>query len=133
MDKPRPRPTATSAPFWDALRVGELRLQRCDACGTWIHYPRNRCPRCLSADISWHTVEPRGTVYTFTVAVAPTAPMFAGEAPQLLAVVELTNGVRMTTTLVDVDPSDVHVGLPVVGVFDHGDDGLTLLRFAPAS
>src|SRR5207302_9323865 len=75
MDKPRPRPTATSAPFWDALRVGELRLQRCDACGTWIHYPRNRCPRCLSADISWHTVEPRGTVYTCTVAVAPTAPM----------------------------------------------------------
>ena len=132
MDKPRPRPNETSAPFWDGLRAGELRLQRCDECGAWVHYPRNRCPRCLSASLSWAVVEAVGTVYTFTVAPEPTAPMFADEVQQLLAVVELPNGVRLTTTLFHIAPDEVHVGLPVAGVFDHGDDGITLLRFAPA-
>ena len=51
--------------------------------------------------------------------------------PQLLAVVELTEGVRVSTTLVDVDRDALAVGLPVEPVFDHGDDGLTLLRFRP--
>ena len=70
-------------------------------------------------------------MYTFTVAEQPTAPPFADEVPQLLAVVELTEGVRLSTTLVDVDPDAMAVGLPVEPVFDHGDDGLTLLRFRP--
>jgi uncharacterized OB-fold protein len=87
---------------------------------------------CLSDRISWHPVADRGTVYTFTVARRPTAPAFADEVPQLIAVVELEVGVRITTTLVDVNADDVRIGLPVVGVFDTGDDGITLLRFRPA-
>ena len=70
-------------------------------------------------------------MYTFTVAEQPTAPPFADEVPQLLAVVELTEGVRMSTTLVDVAPRHDRIGLPVAPVFDHGDDGITLLRFRP--
>jgi uncharacterized OB-fold protein len=84
-------------------------------------------------------VSGHGTVLTFTVARQPTARPFADEVPQILAVVELDEGVRMTTTLVDVDPDvdpDVdhgalRVGMPVVPVFDHGPDGVTLLRFRP--
>ena len=70
-------------------------------------------------------------MYTFTVAVQPTAPPFADEVPQLLAVVELTEGVRLSTTLVDVDPAAITIGMAVAPVFDHGDDGITLLRFRP--
>jgi hypothetical protein len=80
----------------------------------------------------WHDVPGRGTVLTFTVAHQPTARPFADESPQLLAVVELDEGVRMTTTLVDVEPGSITVGMPVVPVFDHGADGVTLLRFRPA-
>jgi uncharacterized OB-fold protein len=72
-------------------------------------------------------------VHTFTVARQPTHPAFADELPQLLAVVELEEGVHLTTTLVDVDPAAVQVGMAVVPAFDHGDDGVTLLRFRPAS
>ena len=75
-------------------------------------------------------------MYTFTVAEQPTAPPFADEVPQLLAIVELTEGVRMSTTLVDVDPGAIRIGMPVAPVFDHGDaddhGGITLLRFRPA-
>ena len=132
MPKPRPVPTATSQPFWDALGEDRVVLQRCDDCDTWIYYPRARCPHCLSARISWHDVDGAGTVFSFTVAPQPTAPPFADEVPQLLAIVELREGVRVSTTLVDVAPDAIRIGLPVSPVFDHGTDGMTLLRFRPA-
>ncbi len=131
--KPRPRPTPTSEPFWEGLGAGELRLQHCNACAAWIHYPRRRCPACFSTDLSWEVVHPGGTVHTFTVARRPTAPPFADEVPQVIAVVELDVGARLTTTLVDVDPDAVRIGMPVTGRFDRGDDGVTLLRFGPAT
>jgi uncharacterized OB-fold protein len=133
LPKPRPQPTPVSQRFWDALRAERVDLQRCDDCGRWVYYPRSRCPTCLSDRFTWTTVEGLGTVYTFTVAEQATAPPFADEVPQLLAVVELTEGVRVSTTLVDVDRARVSVGMPVAPVFDHGDDGLTLLRFRPVA
>jgi uncharacterized OB-fold protein len=130
--KPRPHPTPTSAPYWDGLAAGEVRVQRCDACGTWVHYPRHRCPSCLSDRLSWHTIDSDGSVYTFTVARRPTHPAFADEVPQIIAVIELQHGVRMTTTLVGVEPDAVRIGLPVKALFDPGEDGVTVLRFSPA-
>ena len=131
LPKPRPHPTPVSQPFWDALREERIELQHCDDCGRWVYYPRSRCPACLSDRLTWTAVAGDGFVYTFTVAEQPTAPPFADEVPQLLAVVELTEGVRMSTTLVDVRPDVIDIGRSVVPVFDHGDDGITLLRFRP--
>ena len=131
LPKPRPQPTPVSQPFWDALREERIELQHCDDCGRWVYYPRSRCPACLSDRLTWTAVAGDGFVYTFTVAEQPTAPPFADEVPQLLAVVELTEGVRVSTTLVDVRPDMIDIGLSVVPVFDHGDDGITLLRFRP--
>ena len=129
--KPRPEPTPVSRPFWDALREERVELQHCDDCGRWVYYPRSRCPACLSDRLTWTPVDGLGTVYTFTVAEQPTAAPFADEVPQLLAIVELTEGVRVSTTLVDVDADAIRVGMPVTPVFDHGEDGITLLRFRP--
>jgi uncharacterized OB-fold protein len=131
--KPRPRPTPTSQPFWDALREGRIDIQRCDDCGQWVHYPRSRCSRCLSPWLSWHTVPGFGVVYSFSVARQATATVFEDEVPQIITVVELPEGVRLSTTLVDVDADDVRVGLPVEPVFEPGDDGITLLRYRPAT
>ena len=130
---PRPVPIEVTRPFWDGLAVDEIRLQRCRACSAWVFYPRPRCSTCLSDSLDWHTVSGRGTVYPYTVARQATQPAFAGQVPQLLAIVELDEGVRMTTTLVDAAPEDLRVGLPVTPVFDHGGDGVTLLRFRPAT
>ena len=127
---PRPRPTPVSAPFWEALADDRLVLQRCSRCGTWAHYPRLRCPRCLSDALDWEEVAARGTIYAMTVARVPTAPPFASEAPQAIAVVELPQGVRITTTILGAEDL-LPVGTPVKGVFEHGPDGVTMLRFAP--
>jgi hypothetical protein len=133
LTKPRPRPTPTTKPYWDALRDEHIELQRCDECGGWVHYPRVRCSTCLSPWLSWHRVPGRGQVYTFSIARQPTAPHFSDEVPQIITIVELPEGVRISTTMVDVDPADVKIGMPVEPVFEHGDDGITLLRFRPAT
>src|SRR3954454_338724 len=128
-ERPRPVPIDVTRPFWDGLASDEIRLQRCRRCTSWVFYPRPRCSTCLSDALDWHPVSGRGTVYSYTVARQATHPAFAAEVPQLLAIVELDEGVRMTTTLVGVAPEDVRIGLAVVPVFDHGGDGTTLLRF----
>jgi uncharacterized protein len=130
--KPRPMPTPTSGPYWSGLRRGVLLLQRCGDCSEWIFYPRSRCPRCLSDQLSWHPASGRGSVHTFAVAAVPTAPAFADEVPQLIAVVQLEEGPRVTSTLLDVAPQDVRIGMPVTAVFEHGADDLTMLRFRPS-
>jgi uncharacterized OB-fold protein len=130
--RPRPERTPSAEPFWEGLDRDELRLQHCTACGAWVFYPRPRCSSCLSDTLAWETVEAVGELYAFTVTRRPTAPMFAEDVPQVLAVVEHPVGVRMTTTLVVDDIDLLRVGLPVVGVFDHVEDGMTLLRFRPA-
>jgi uncharacterized OB-fold protein len=70
-------------------------------------------------------------VYTFSVARQPTTPQFLDETPQVIAVVTLDDGPRVTTTIVGIDADDVQVGQPVRALFEHGDDGITLLRFCP--
>ena len=129
--KPRPQPTPTSQPFWDALRDERVVLQHCDACDGWVHYPRRRCPHCMSDQLVWEEIAGTGTVFTFTVTGSPTAPNFADEMPQVIAVVELDQGVHITGTLVDVEPDAIRIGMGVRPAFDHGEDGITLLRFTP--
>ncbi len=130
--RPLPTPTPTSAPFWDALKDGVVKLQRCNDCDAWVFYPRNRCPQCLADALTWHTVSGLGTLYTFTIARQPTSPHFAGEVPQRLGVVELDEGVRLTTTLVNVAEQDIRIGMRVKPYFDQVTDNVTLLRYQPA-
>jgi uncharacterized OB-fold protein len=126
--KPRPYPTPTTRPFWEALAEGHVLLQRCNACGAWNHYPRYRCVACLSDDLGWEEVSGEGTIFTFTIARTPVTPHFADEVPQLLAIVELDEGPHLSSVIVDAAPDDLAVGRRVVPVFEHGDDGITLLK-----
>jgi uncharacterized OB-fold protein len=128
-EKPLPLATPTSAPFWNGLKDGVVRLQRCGTCQSWVFYPRNRCPVCLSDALQWRDVSGIGTLYTYTIARQPTSPHFANEVPQLLAVVELDEGVRLTTTLVNIAPDAIKIGMRVKPYFDHVSDDVTLLRY----
>lgn len=125
--KPRPVPTPVSQPFWDGLAAERVSVQRCADCGAWVYYPRWRCPSCLGGHLVWTPVSGRGRIVTFTVTHSPTAPPFADEMPQRLLVVELDEGVRLTSTL--VGQGDPVIGAVVQPVFDHGPDGVTLLRY----
>jgi uncharacterized OB-fold protein len=128
--KPLPKPSPTSRPFWDAARKHELMLQRCDACRAYIYYPRSRCPHCMSDRLSWTKVGGHGTVYSYTVVRRPSSRSFA-DAPYVLAIVDLQEGVRMTTNIV-APPEKVRVGMPVEVLFDDVTPEHTLVKFRPA-
>jgi hypothetical protein len=90
-------------------------------------------PGTLADDLEWREVSGQGTLYTFTVADRPTAPPWSDALPQLLAIVELDEGPRLSTEMVDVDPAKLTVGMRVQAVFcDYPEEDTTLLRFAPA-
>jgi uncharacterized OB-fold protein len=135
-DKPRPLPIEPTRPFWEGLAGHRIVIPRCDRCGTWVWYPRPRCTGCLGDQLTWTPVTGAGTVHTFTVTRQPIHPAFADETPQVQAIVELAEGIRMTTTLVGLDPETVEaatvIGLAVEPMFDDGPDGITLLRFRPS-
>ena len=129
-NKPLPQPTHISAPFWDGLKTHEVRLQQCDH-GHWLFFPRTHCPTCGSRQLAWKTVSGEGQLYTYTVARVPTLPEFSVEMPQLLAVIELDEGVHLNTTLVGVAPEALRVGQRVRPVFDERPGTVTLLRYTP--
>jgi uncharacterized OB-fold protein len=122
------QPTPVSQPYWDGLRAEELLLQHCEACASWVFYPRIRCPKCLSDRLRWEQVDAHGRLYAFSVADHPTAPWFPADPPMIIAVVELEMGVRMSTEIVDADPQSLSIGMPVSPVFEHRDD-VTLLKY----
>ncbi len=132
-DRPLPVPTPTSQPYWDALRQHRLVLQHSPSTGQWVYYPRNLAPGTLADDLEWREVAGTGTVYTFTIADRPTAPAWQGVSPQLIAVVELDEGPKVTTELTGVAPEAIRIGMRVRAVFDDvAGSEVTLLRFTPA-
>lgn len=127
-----PRPGTLTEPFWKAARRGELRVQRCSSCARHVFYPRLNCPHCGSAELQWVTASGRGTVFTFTVARRPTHPAFADRVPYVIGIVELEEGPRMTTNIVQCDPDSVYIGMPVKVVFEDADEKIALVYFRPA-
>ena len=130
---PTPEPVANleTEPFWDAVADGCLVLPRCDSCGTVVWYPRRFCPVCHTAGVTWREASGRGTVYSFTV-VRKAPGAWSGAAPYVIAYVELEEGPRILTNVVDVDPAAVEVGMPVEATFVPTPDGQAIFRFRPA-
>jgi uncharacterized OB-fold protein len=133
---PVPVPRTGAAPelaeFWRAAGEGRLLLRRCDDCGHPIWYPRAFCPDCGSLRTSWSQASGRGHVYSFTVVHRSTVPGYREVVPYVVAYVELAEGPRVLTNLVDCDPGDVRIGMAVSVVFHDAGAGMALFRFAPS-
>ena len=131
--RPLPIPDPVTRPFWESLKAHAIRLQRCGACHRFVFYPRPLCPACFSDQLVWTPVSGRGVVHAFTIPHRHGNPAFASRVPYVVALVELDEGVRMLSNLVDVDPTPqaVSVGLPVEIVYDDVTPEITLPRFRP--
>ena len=127
--KPLPQITPDMAPFWDAARRHELVVQRCTGCGATRFPPRELCSRCLSRDAAWTRVSGRGTVFTFVVMHQAYHPGFADELPYAVVVVELEEGARMTTNVVDCPVGELRIGMPVEVVFEDATPEISLPKF----
>lgn len=122
--RPTPHPSPVSRPFWEACARHELVLQRCTACDATVFYPRTVCPSCSSDRLDWVPVSGLATLYSYTVARRPTHRKLADRVPYVIAIVELDEGPRMTSTVVGTDPDDLAVGLRLrVDFEDDPEDG----------
>ena len=125
--RPRPSISQDTAFFWDGANCGELLIQKCSSCGTLRHPPRPGCGTCGS--LEWDTIQSsgRGEVYSFVVYHHPPMPGF--DPPFAIALIELEEGVRILSNIIDMPLDEITIGLPVDVTFVAVDPDLTLPMF----
>ncbi len=114
------------AGFWEGAERGELRVQRCGACGHHQLYGRPFCLACQSDDVAWTAAAGTGTLYSATEVHVPIGGDF--DPPYAVALVELAEGPRLLTW-VEGEPA---VGDPVAIGFRERADGPPLPVARPA-
>lgn len=108
-----PEVTPLTAPYWEGAREGKLMLQRCLECAKTWHPPQSVCPGCQSRSIEWYPSSGEGVVYSYTVVHHPTHAAYVGREPYLVALIELTEGLRVVANVRGCAIDEVEVGLPV--------------------
>jgi hypothetical protein len=122
-----------AVPFWEACDRGELALPFCDRCDAFFFYPRGICPRCGSREITWRAASGRGRLHTFCIQHQTPLPEFREAVPFVTAIVELEEGPRMMSLLVEVEPRPeaIHCDMPVEVAFRRLESGRSLPVFRP--
>lgn len=118
---PVPEPDGVSAPYWNGLREGVLRVQRCAHCQAWQFGPEWICHACLQFDPAWVEVEPSGLIFSWERIWHPAYPALKDHGAYLAVVVELPHAgrVRMVGNLLGDPLQQVRIGAEVQGVFEH--------------
>ncbi len=129
---PLPVPNPDNQGFWDACRRHELVVQRCSGCRALRHPPRPGCPKCRSTESEWHRVSGRGTIYTYTITHQAIHPALKGRVPWTVVLVDLEEGVRMVSHLVDSSTEQVRIGMPVEVTFEDVNEEVSLPYFRPS-
>lgn len=129
--KPIPKPTPETQHFWDGTRAGELRLQRCEACKQPYFPPRPFCPRCASRQVSVFKASGRARLHSYIINHRPPKGF---EAPYAIAVVELEEGPKMMTSIVECPqtPEALQLDMPLVATFEAITPEISLPKFKPA-
>ncbi|MDR3516643.1 MAG: Zn-ribbon domain-containing OB-fold protein [Azospirillaceae bacterium] len=129
---PEPFISPETAPFWLAAKQGRLVLPFCNNCNHAIWYPKAFCGACGTLNVEWRQTSGDGTIYSFT-------QVHRGEGPYrevesfVLALVDLDEGARLLTNIVDADPASLTIGQRVRVVFHDAGESAALPRFIPAS
>lgn len=114
--RPLPHPSELTQPFWDATKEGRMVIQQCSTCKSFVWTPQMACRKCLTPTLEWTEVSGKGTVYTYVVLHKAAHPAFT--APYAIAVVELDEGPKFFTDLVEVNVDDIAIGMPVEVAFE---------------
>ena len=131
MDRILPRPTELSAPYWEGCRNGKLRLQYCQACERHQFYPRSLCSQCLGDTLEWRDASGYGRIASFTVIHRGLTPAYP--APYVVALIDLEEGPRMMSNIIDAEATDISVGDEVTVAFAAWSEEIDLPVFRIAA
>ena len=129
--KPLPFVYPENKPFFDGLKKHEMHIQRCKDCHDFYFYPRTQCPYCLSENTEWVKVSGKGKVYSFTICVRPGNPAFAADTPYNVSIIELDEGVRMMSQVVECKNEDIKCDMPVEVVYKDVTPEISMPYFRP--
>ncbi|MBL1081952.1 Zn-ribbon domain-containing OB-fold protein [Streptomyces actinomycinicus] len=115
-----PEADAFTRPYWEAAAEGRLLIRRCGACGRAHHYPREFCPHCWSEEVTWEEAGGRAVLYTWSTVHHNDLPPFGDRTPYVAAVVDLAEGPRMMTEVVDCAEAELAAGMPLGVTFREG-------------
>jgi uncharacterized OB-fold protein len=132
MPRTEPPTSETTQPFWDATRDQQLVVQWCCECDRPIAYPREVCPFCAATVLEWRPSEGRGKLYSFTVEHKTPSPVAGAEGPYAIGLVDLDEGVRLMSNIVNCPVSELAVGMAVRITWELLSDGRHLPLFEPA-
>jgi uncharacterized OB-fold protein len=124
LKEPRVENDNLDKPYWEGTRRGELRVQRCKACGTWQWGPEWICHKCLSFDVGWEKAEGKGRIYSWQRPWHPVHPTLKEHVPYIIVLIELPHAgnIRMVGNLLGDPHQDVKIGADVEAVFEPHDD-----------
>jgi uncharacterized protein len=127
-----PTPTPETLHYWEGCKARELRLQRCTPCAHVYFPPRTFCPKCGSRQVEVFAASGKGTLHTYVINHRPRPDL--GKEPHSIAVVQLEEGPRMLTNIVNCPqtPEALVLDMPVRVVFEVQNDEITLPLFEPA-
>lgn len=120
-DAATPDIDAFTRPYWTAAAEGRLLIRRCASCSLAHHYPREFCPYCWSEDVRWERASGRAVLYTWSVVHRNDLPPFGERVPYVAAVVDLAEGPRMMTEIVDCVTGELRVGAELEVCFRTGE------------
>jgi uncharacterized protein len=134
---PAPPDDPLTSFFWEAARHGELHIQRCRSCGTYIHMPRPICRNCQSFDLAGEKVSGRATLYSWTQTFKPFHPYFVDRVPYIIATVTLVEqpALQLMTNLVGIDQTriddEARMGMDLEVDFQDLGGGIIIPVFKP--
>jgi hypothetical protein len=131
--KPVPHPDRDSQPYWEFIRKSELRLQRCDRCGTWRFPPRALCGACHSFDSTWTPTSGLGRVTSWITTHQIFAPAYREEVPYHVVQVALDEQPDLILPGQLVPGAEPRADLRVRATFREVSDGVTLVFWEPAA
>jgi uncharacterized OB-fold protein len=129
--KPLPEMQPWSKEFWKASKQHKLLIQECRDCNSKIFYPRKLCPECWSSNLSWLESSGKGRIFTFSITMTGVEKKFQEDLPYILALVDLKEGVRMMTNIVECKPEEVKIGMDVEVVFEDITEEFALPKWRP--
>jgi uncharacterized protein len=127
-----PAPDNASRYYWQSAAEGKLVVQRCTTCGVYQFYPRSLCASC-AGETEWVDATGRGTLHTYTVIRQNRSPAFAALSPYVVGIVELDEGVKMMSNIVDCEIDQLEVGMALEVLLLKAADDVGLPFWRPAT
>lgn len=126
---PVPTPTTDTVEYWESAAKHILKLPFCESCQRYFFYPRATCRYCHSANLAWREVSGKGKLLSYVINHLP-FPEFQSDEPQVIAIVELDEGVNLLSQVITDSPTPeaLQLGAPLEVVFVERD-GTTLPFF----